>query len=80
MRQLVTAFIALTAWVAFGAPASQAGVTCSHIPSWCSPPSDPGPGAGDHHHSVPEPGTLGLLAVGAAAGLYRMRRRPKSKD
>jgi hypothetical protein len=59
------------------APATFAGVTCSIIPSMCPPA--PGNGGGGQH-SVPEPGTLGLLAVGAAAGLVRLRQRLKKKD
>jgi PEP-CTERM motif len=60
-------------------PLAQAGVTCSAFPDWCPPgitkvgPPPPPPG----DHSTPEPGALGLLALGAGAAIYRMRRRGK---
>lgn len=57
-------------------PSAFAGVTCTFIPSMC-PPST---GGGGDRHSVPEPGTLGLLAVGAAAGVARLRRHLKKKN
>lgn len=57
-----------------GAPAAQAGVTCQWVPSMCPVQGNPGSGGGGN--SVPEPGTLGLLALGAAATIG-MRRRKK---
>lgn len=60
-----------------GAPAAMAGVTCAHFHAWC-------PEAVSINHqykggdqSTPEPGTLGLLALGAAVGVARMRGRKK---
>ena len=63
--------------MAIGAPAAQAGVTCSWVPSMCpAPPGDDEDGGEHHrHHSVPEPGTLGLLALGAAASIGMLRRK-----
>lgn len=77
MRQTVIALAALMAFAVLDAPTSEAGVTCSAFPSWCSPGSNQ---SGGGRHSIPEPGTLGLLVVGAAAGLYRVRRGLKKKD
>lgn len=60
--------------MAIGTPAAQAGVTCSWVPSMCpAPPGDDG--GKHHHHPVPEPGTLGLLALGAAASIAMLRRK-----
>jgi len=72
LRYLGMAVVA-GAVLALSAPAF-AGVTCSIIPSMCPPSTNP-----DQHHSVPEPGTLGLLAVGAAAGVARLRRKRNKK-
>lgn len=63
-----------SALVAMGAPVAHAGVTCQWIPSMC--PAPPGDG-GHHNHPVPEPGTLGLLALGAAASVGMLRRKKK---
>ena len=73
MRGLALGLLAATL-VAIGAPAAHAGVTCKMIPSMC-----PAPPGGDQHHgnSVPEPGTLGLLAMGAAASIGMLRRKKK---
>lgn len=75
MRQVAIAFVASVALGVLAAPAANAGVTCSAVPSWCAPPSPKQGSSGNH--SVPEPGTLGLLAVGAAAGALRLRRHLK---
>jgi hypothetical protein len=40
----------------------------------CPAQSNPGSGGGN---SVPEPGTLGLLAMGAAASIGMLRRKKK---
>ncbi len=61
------------------ASGARAGVTCADFPNWCPPgiqkvQSTPTPG-GDH--STPEPGALGLLALGAAVGFVRMRTKKK---
>jgi len=58
--------------MAIGAPAAHAGVTCQWIPAMCPPPPP-----GGTHPSVPEPGTLGLLALGAAASIGVLRRRKR---
>jgi len=39
-------------------------------------PAQTNSGSGDHN-SVPEPGTLGLLALGAAASIGMLRRKKK---
>ena len=57
-----------------GAPAAQAVTPCTWIPSMCPVQTDPGSGGGN---SVPEPGTLGLLALGAAASIGMLRRKKK---
>jgi PEP-CTERM motif len=70
----VTMVIAAGVVLALGTAAPVfAGVTCSFIPAMCPPSTGPG------NHSVPEPGTLGLLAVGAVAGITRLRRHLKKK-
>jgi hypothetical protein len=74
MRKVMLGVLAC-AWMAAGAPAAHSlGATCSVIPSWCpAPVHDPGsPGT-----STPEPGTLGLLALGAAASVGMLRRKKK---
>jgi hypothetical protein len=73
------ASLALAALVTIGASTAEAGSTlCGAVPSLCANPSPPSNGGGNSGgHSVPEPGTLGLLAVGAAAGWARLRKRLK---
>jgi PEP-CTERM motif len=66
---------AVVAVGALGAPIAQAGVTCHFIPAMCPAPTGPGSGGGGS--SVPEPGTLGLLALGAAASIGMLRRKKK---
>jgi PEP-CTERM motif len=73
VRRMTLGLLA-AAMVAIGAPAAQAGVTCQWIPSMCPAPSGPGSGGGN---SVPEPGTLALLALGAAASVGMIRRKKK---
>lgn len=60
--------------IALGAPAAQAGTLCTQIPGMCPVQTNPGSGGGN---SVPEPGTLGLLAMGAAASIGMLRRKKK---
>ena len=64
-----------SALVAIGAPAAHAGVTCEWVPSMC--PAPPGDDGGKRHHPVPEPGALGLLALGAAASVGMLRRKKR---
>ena len=72
----ITLGLLVCALIAIGAPAAHSGgVTCQAVPSWCparvsNPPSGPGT-------STPEPGTLGLLALGAAASIGMLRRKKK---
>jgi hypothetical protein len=40
----------------------------------CPAPSNPGTGSGN---AVPEPGTLGLLVMGAAASIGLLRRKKR---
>ena len=72
MRRTVTTWIFAAAIPALlFSVAAEAGITCKHIPEMC--PHRP-------HVSVPEPATLGLLAMGfAGAGAAAWRRR-KRKD
>jgi hypothetical protein len=91
MRQVGLAFVAVTALMALGAPIAEAAVTCKIIPSWCpgksSSKGDRDPVATDspstvlRKTSVPEPGTLMLLAAGVTAvGGAVYRRRKNKKD
>jgi hypothetical protein len=73
-RTLLSLLAAGALTIGSGMPAAQAGVTCSWIPSMCPAPSNPGSGGGN---SVPEPGTLGLLAMGVAASIGMLRRRKR---
>lgn len=59
-----------------GAPTARAGtVLCHFAPGGCAVAGDPSQnGGGD---SAPEPGTLGLLAIGAAASIGMLRRKIK---
>ena len=62
--------------IAIGAPTAYAGTTlgCEFIPSMCPTQGGGGSGGGN---SVPEPGTLGLLAMGAAASIGMLRRKKR---
>ena len=73
MNRITLSLLAATV-IAFSAPAAQAYQTCSYIPGMCPAQSNPGSGGGN---SVPEPGTLGLLAMGAAASIGMLRRKKK---
>lgn len=70
MRKLILGLMA-SALVAIAAPAAQASTHCHWVRYWC-----PAPGDG-HHHTVPEPGTLGLLVLGTAASVGMLRRKKK---
>ena len=91
MRQTSFALVAVAVLMGLGAPIAEAGVTCKIIRSWC--PSDNSTkrpdasvnnsnGNGNSNKtSVPEPGTLLLLAAGvSAAGAAVYRRRKNKKD
>ena len=98
MRKTALALIAATGMAAIlGAPVANAFSTCSSVHSWCgdkennkgtnregSPAGSPGTGTGTTTTtSVPEPGTLVLLAAGVTAiggaALRRKRAAKKSK-
>lgn len=87
MRQVGLAFVAVMALMALGAPLAEAAITCKIIHSMC--PDDRSSNE-DHNHnggttgtektSVPEPGTLMLLAAGVTAvggAVYRRRKNKK---
>lgn len=73
MRGIALGLLASTL-IAMGAPAAHAGVTCQYIPSMCPAGGGGGSGGGN---SVPEPGTLGLLAMGAVASIGMLRRKKR---
>ena len=76
-RQLAVNLAASVLVVGLAASTAHAGVNCKDVPGWCPSSTSQFRGSG-HDHSTPEPGTLGLLAVGAAAaGLARLRQRTK---
>jgi hypothetical protein len=87
MRKTALALIAVAGVAAVvGAPVANASATCSMVPSWCGKPdtdsnksiTNVGP---NHNTSVPEPGTLVLLAAGVTAiGGAAWRRRRAKKD
>lgn len=72
----ITLGLLVSAMMVIGIPAAQAGVTCQWVPSMCPAPGGPGSGGGGGS-SVPEPGTLGLLVLGAAASIGMIRRKKK---
>ena len=74
MRGITLGLLA-SAILVIGAPAARAGVTCQWIPAMC--PAQGNPSSGGGGSSVPEPGTLGLLALGAAATIGMLRRQKK---
>lgn len=72
MRKLMLGLMASMVMAA-GGPAAHAAITCSYIPSMCPAPG--GNGSNQGGKSVPEPGTVGLLVLGAAASLRMIRRK-----
>ena len=73
MRGITLGLLA-SALLVVGAPAAYSMSNCKMIPSWCPPPS----GLGDHHHHpTPEPGTIGLLILGAAGSIGMLRRKKR---
>jgi PEP-CTERM motif len=86
MRKTALALIAVAGVAAIvGAPAAYAGSTCSMIKSLCGPVESNKGTNRDHDPavpaSVPEPGTLALLAAGVTAigGAAWRRRRALKK-
>jgi hypothetical protein len=96
MRKTALALIAATGMAAImAAPAANAFSSCSSVHSWCSgdkennkgttrdgsPSGSPGSGT-TTSTSVPEPGTLVLLAAGVTAigGAALRRKRAAKKD
>ena len=75
VRRIAFSLLA-SAVLALGAPLAQAGITCHFIPGMCPAPGGSGSDDGGGS-SVPEPGTLGLLALGAAASIGMLRRKKK---
>jgi hypothetical protein len=76
VRKTVLGLLACGAMaIASGIPAAHAAVTCKALPNWCPAQSDPGSDNGSN--GVPEPGTIGLLAMGAAASIGMLRRRKR---
>lgn len=73
MNRIALSLLAATL-IAVGAPAAQATTFCTQIPGMCPVQNNPGSGGGN---SAPEPGTLGLLALGAAASIGMLRRKKK---
>jgi len=74
VRNIIWALLAALGMVLSGAQTAQAAATCKVVPSWCPP----APGGSGGTESVPEPATLGVLAMGAwAAALAASRRRKK---
>ena len=80
MRKTALALIAVAGVAAVvGAPTANALQTCNAVRSWCGP--DQGNKGTTHNTSVPEPGTLVLLAAGVSAiGGAAWRRRRAKKD
>jgi hypothetical protein len=87
MRKTALALIAAAGVAAIvGAPAANAAATCWAVRSFCGPADNH---KGTNHEapaspsSVPEPGTLALLAAGVTAiggAAWRRRRRAQKKD
>jgi hypothetical protein len=90
MRKTALALIAVAGVAAVvGAPTANAFGTCSSVHSWCGhEASNKGTNRDGHGNdggtkptSVPEPGTLVLLAAGVTAiGGAALRRRRSKKD
>ena len=89
MRKTALALIAVAGVAAVvGAPVANATATCFAVRSWCghedsnkSTSHDPGKANSTPVTSVPEPGTLALLAAGVTAiGGAAWRRRRAKKD
>jgi hypothetical protein len=79
MRKMGIALASVTAALVLAAPmGAQAGVTCKWVKSWCPADDFVVRGESEKRHSVPEPGTLMLLAAGVTAvGGAALRRKNK---
>jgi len=73
VRNIFWALLVALGVVALGSEPASAGATCKVVPSWCPP----APGGSGGTNSVPEPATLGVLAMGACAAAVAARRRRK---
>jgi hypothetical protein len=73
VNKKITLSLLASLMVAAGAPAAHANdFLCKLFPILCPPPPT------QHNPpSTPEPGTLGLLALGAAASVGMLRRKKK---
>ena len=71
MRSLTLGLVVCALMVIGAPPAHAFGGSCKSIPGWCPSGDD------QHKNSVPEPGTLGLLALGTAASVGMLRRKKK---
>jgi PEP-CTERM motif len=91
MRKTALALIAIAGVAAICASPAQAFSTCSSAHGWCGPSESnkgttrdgsPGSGGTTTSTSVPEPGTLVLLAAGVTAigGAALRRKRAAKKD
>jgi len=83
MRKMGVALASVTAALVLAAPmGAQAGVTCKWVKSWCTSDNfvvhEESEHESDKRRSVPEPGTLMLLAAGVTAvGGAALRRKNK---
>jgi PEP-CTERM motif len=73
VRNIIWALVAALGVVVSAAQPVQAAATCKVVPTWCPP----APGGSGGTESVPEPVTLGVLAMGAAAAFAVGRRRKR---
>ena len=71
MSRITLSLLAATL-IAIGAPTAQALQPCTYVPGMCPVQNNPGSGG---PNSTPEPGTLGLLALGAAASIGMLRKK-----
>ena len=79
MRKMGVALASVTAALVLAAPmGAQAGVTCKVVRSWCTADNFVVREESEKARSVPEPGTLMLLAAGVTAvGGAALRRKNK---
>ena len=79
MRKMGVALASVATALVLAAPmGAQAGVTCRVVKSWCTTDNFVVHEESDKTRSVPEPGTLMLLAAGVTAvGGVALRRKNK---